>query len=77
MEAGTLEGHLTTDATHALRYYGETLRIRRPGLQLEASVKRVRLIYEGGKLKPRDSKVLEQALSSTSDAVPGVEMVFQ
>ncbi|HYO56167.1 MAG TPA: hypothetical protein VEU50_25620 [Archangium sp.] len=46
------------DAREALRNYGETLNIRRPSLQpllpggSDVPISRVRLIYEGGKLKP-------------------------
>ncbi|NNB84274.1 hypothetical protein [Corallococcus exiguus] len=77
MEAGVLEGQMTTDASNALRYYGETLSIRRFGMQMEARVQRIRLVYEGGEFKPRDSRVLGQALNGTRDAVQGVEVMFQ
>ncbi|MBZ4374646.1 hypothetical protein [Corallococcus sp. AS-1-6] len=65
------------DASAALRYYGETLNIRRPGMQMDVRVQKVRLIYEGGRLKPRDTGDLVRALMNTRDAITGVEVVFQ
>ncbi|GMU06613.1 hypothetical protein [Corallococcus caeni] len=72
-----LETQMTADASDALRYYGETLKIRRPGMQMETQVQRARLIYEGGELKPAESRALRQALDSTRDSVPEVEVSFQ
>ncbi|WIG96079.1 hypothetical protein [Myxococcus sp. SDU36] len=77
MEPKALETQMTTDAGNALRYYGETLEIRRPGMEMETQVQRVRLIYEGGDLKPAESRILRPALSGTRDSVPGVEVSFQ
>ncbi|RKI63382.1 hypothetical protein D7X55_20220 [Corallococcus sp. AB049A] len=77
MESRALETQMTTDASNALRYYGETLNIRRPGMEMEVQVQRVRLFYEGGELKPREARVLSPALSGTRDAVQGVEVLFQ
>jgi CBS-domain-containing membrane protein len=71
------------DAKEALRKYGETLDIRREFLQpllregSEVSVSRVRLVYEGGVLKPRNVKMLEAAVDKTKETVPGVEVLFQ
>ena len=39
-------------------------------------VRRVRLIYEGGTLNPKDLKELKAAVRATEDAVPGVEVLF-
>ncbi|WP_309897613.1 hypothetical protein [Archangium sp.] len=72
-----LTGQMTTDAREAMRYYGETLDIRRPGLQFRVEVKGVRLIYEGGQLKPSDVDVLRAAVRETAVEVPGVEILFQ
>ncbi|MDC0711006.1 hypothetical protein POL68_21220 [Stigmatella sp. ncwal1] len=77
MEPKALETQMTADASNALKYYGETLHIRRPGMEMETQVQRVRLIYEGGDLKPAESRVLRPALSGTRDSVPGVEVSFQ
>ena len=50
-----LMGQMIADASATLPYYGERLNIRKPSLHLRDSqvlVHRVRLIYEGGALKP-------------------------
>ncbi|NPC73898.1 hypothetical protein HPP05_29485 [Corallococcus exiguus] len=72
-----LTAQMFADASAALRYYGEMLTIRRPGMQMEVRVQKVRLIYEGGEFKPRDASALSRALSSTLHAVQEVEVVFQ
>jgi hypothetical protein len=78
-----LEAQMITDAREALRKYGETLEIRRDSLRLllregsDVSVPRVRLIYEGGELKPQDVGILKNAVDATEDAVPGVEVQLQ
>jgi hypothetical protein len=72
-----LEAQMKADARQALGYYGETLDILRPGLEGRVKVRRVRLIYEGGHLKPRDVDVLDTAVSRTRNEVPGVEVLFQ
>ncbi|RYZ44234.1 MAG: hypothetical protein EOO71_00115 [Myxococcaceae bacterium] len=77
MELGELTTQMTGDAKLALRYYGETLKIRRPGLEMEARVQRVRLIYEGGDLKPRNAKFLKPAMKSAESKVKGVEVSVQ
>jgi hypothetical protein len=71
---------LKADASEALGYYGETLNIRRPALELldkRVPVHRVRLIYEGGELKPKDTRVLENSVEAVKEAVKGVEVLFQ
>ncbi|ADO70949.1 hypothetical protein [Stigmatella aurantiaca] len=72
-----LTAQMMADASDALRYYGETLNIRRPGLEMEAQVQRIRLIYEGGELKPSDPKALKAAVRETQNEVEGVEVSFQ
>ncbi|HYO70916.1 MAG TPA: hypothetical protein VEU33_33030, partial [Archangium sp.] len=78
-----LKAHMKADAREALRNYGETLDIRRDSLQSllqggsEVQVPRVRLIYEGGELLPKDVNMLQLAVEATEGAVPGVEVVFQ
>ncbi len=78
-----LAAQLIADAREAITYYGEMLDIRRPSLQplvpegSEVPVQRVRLIYEGGNLKPKDSNMLKAAVGSVEQAVPGVEVLFQ
>jgi hypothetical protein len=78
-----LEAQMIADAKAALRNYGETLDIRRTSLQTllpggsEVQVPRVRLIYEGGKLKPMNSDYLDAAVEKTKGLVPEVEVLFQ
>ncbi|MCP3136893.1 hypothetical protein [Pyxidicoccus xibeiensis] len=72
-----LTTQMVADASNALRYYGETLNIRRPELRFEVRVQRVRLIYEGGALKPRDPDMLRTAVQSVQNEVQGVEVLFQ
>jgi len=67
---------MIADAKEALDYYGETLDIRRPGIELHVEIQRVRLIYEGGKLKPRELDMTE-AIRITEQNVPRVEVLFQ
>ncbi|QAT85483.1 hypothetical protein EJ065_3923 [Corallococcus coralloides] len=76
-EIKALTAQMSEDASAALSYYGETLKIRRPGMQMEVRVQKVRLIYEGGQFKPRDTGDLVRALMNTRDTVEGVEVVFQ
>ncbi|WP_395840194.1 hypothetical protein [Cystobacter fuscus] len=79
----SLTAQLVADASEALRYYGRTLDIRRSSLRpllperSEVTVSRVRLIYEGGQLKPRDVDILDAAVNSARIDVPGVEVSFQ
>ncbi|KFA91131.1 hypothetical protein Q664_24205 [Archangium violaceum Cb vi76] len=74
---------MIADAREALRYYGGTLDIRRPSLQLhlregsKVPVPRLRLIYEGGSLKPKNAAESKRAVNKTENAVPGVEVSFQ
>jgi len=72
---------IQADMSEALRYYGETLEIRRPSLELqgkEIPVHRVRLIYEGGVLKPKSSdRLLENAMEEARRRSRGVEVLFQ
>ncbi|MFY0525319.1 hypothetical protein ACN28I_19970 [Archangium gephyra] len=77
MDLGSIQARMKADAREALAYYGETLDIVRPGLKLRVKVQRVRLIYEGGPLKPKDVDALEQAVKEAQNQVPGVEVMFQ
>ena len=83
LEEKALEARMIADASEALAYYGETLNIRRPSLApllregSEVPVQRVRLIYEGGALKPENVNVLKEAVEQTRRQVPGVEVSFQ
>jgi len=83
MGESALRAQMIEDASEALRHYGETLDIRRNSLQRlfgtagDVEVSKVRLIYEGGALKPKDVRLLEGAVNETKKAVPGVEVLFQ
>jgi hypothetical protein len=72
-----LRARMVEDARQALGYYGETLDIRRPGLKLRVEIQSVRLIYEGGGLKPQRGANLDVVVSMVQEQVPGVEVSFQ
>jgi hypothetical protein len=78
-----LTAQIVEDASEALRHYGETLDIRRNSLQSlipggsEVQVARVRLIYEGGGLKPKNATNLRSAVNKAREEIPGVEVSFQ
>ena len=76
-KGNAVTAQMITDAREALGYYGETLDIRRPGLELRVEVQRVRLIYEGGELKPTQVMDVDAVLEATEAAIPGVEVLFQ
>jgi len=77
LEGPDLRTRMIADARAALAYYGETIDIRRPGLQGRVTVLRVRLIYEGGPLKPKNLDVMKEAMTETRKSIPGVEVLFQ
>jgi tetratricopeptide (TPR) repeat protein len=83
LDEKALEVQMTADANEALLKYGGTLDIRRSSLQFlfhtgtEASVQRIRLVYEGDMLKPKDVEMLKRALDATEYALPEVEVLFQ
>lgn len=70
-----LTAQVTLDATEALQYYGETLNILRDEIRQRATVQRVRLIYEGGSLKPLDPDIVRGAARAA--LTNGVEVSFQ
>jgi hypothetical protein len=78
-----VEAQIKADANEALSHYGETLRIRRGSLQSllpegrEVRVTRVRLVYEGGVLKPTRVDDLDALVERAEKNVPGVEVLFQ
>jgi len=83
LDEKALTAQLVEDAREALQKYGGTLDIRRDSLQpflrrgTEVPVQRVRLIYEGGDLKPTKAKDLKTALDETKRKAPQVEVLFQ
>jgi hypothetical protein len=78
-----VEAQMIEDAREALRKYGERLDIRRDSLQSlfpgssEVQVPRVRLVYEGGELKPTTVNDLKALVDAVQEVVPGVEVLFQ
>jgi hypothetical protein len=72
-----LRRQMTADAGDAMRYYGEMVRIRRPGLEMEVQVQRVHLVYEGGSLRPVRHAALEQAVLDVKADAKGVEVLVQ
>ncbi|OJH35810.1 hypothetical protein BON30_37845, partial [Cystobacter ferrugineus] len=83
LEEGTLRRLVIEDAREALQKYGGRLDIRRDSLQRsfgaadEVAVQRVRLVYEGGALKPTKVDNLDAVVTTAEEAVPGVEVLFQ
>ncbi|RKH03286.1 hypothetical protein [Corallococcus carmarthensis] len=77
LKQDALTAQMNADARAALRYYGETVNVRRPGLEGVVRIQRVRLVYESGALKPRDGNVLKSVLSALEESVEGVEVQFQ
>jgi hypothetical protein len=72
-----LAAQIEADASAALGYYGGTLDILRRSLKQRVQVQRVRLVYEGGPLKPKNLKVLGDALDVVKGRVNAVEVHFQ
>jgi hypothetical protein len=72
-----LAAQMRADARAALRYYGETVNIRRPGLEGPVQVRKVQLVYEGGDLSPSGTRQLRNVLTIVQKDFPGVEIHFQ
>jgi hypothetical protein len=83
LDENALKAQMIEDAREALRKYGETLDIRRDSLQpllrqgSDVPTARVRLVYEGGALKPTNGDDLKAAVDTTREKVPAVEVLFQ
>jgi hypothetical protein len=80
-----LKVQMLEDAKEALLKYGGTLDIRRDSLQpflregSQVPVRRVRLVYEGSELRPKDMDVddLGAIAREVENDIPGVEILFQ
>ncbi|RKI00698.1 hypothetical protein D7Y15_37660 [Corallococcus sp. AB030] len=72
-----LEVQVNTDASNAMKYYGGSLKILRDGMRQQADVKRVRLVYEGETLLPRDRDGLAAAVTAAQERIEGVEVLVQ
>jgi hypothetical protein len=77
LEPKPLQAQIAMDARAALAYYGGTLDILRPSLKRRVQVQRVRLVYEGGRLKPKDPGVLREAMDPIRLEIKEVEVLFQ
>jgi hypothetical protein len=83
LDPKALKTQIIEDANEALRKYGETLDVRRDSLKSlfpedgKVPVQRVRLIYEGGDLKPTNTDFLKAAVEETKGKVPGVEVLVE
>jgi len=80
LDENALIRQMTADASDALRYYGETLDIRRPMLKYlgsEVQIRRVRLVYEGGELKPATLDALQSAVERVEGQIKGVEVLVE
>ncbi|NMO17067.1 hypothetical protein HPC49_11425 [Pyxidicoccus fallax] len=81
LEPGSMASQVVSDASAALNYYGQTLNIRRRSLNpegdmVQVQVQRVRLVYEGGDLRP-GSAVWNEALNVVRREVQGVEVLVR
>nr|BDT32078.1 hypothetical protein MFMH1_17470 [Myxococcus sp. MH1] len=77
LDEDALPVQVRTDASNAMKYYGGTLKILRDGMRQQADVKRVRLVYEGENLLPRERDMLIDAAKDAQIRNKGVEVLFQ
>ncbi|QRO00860.1 hypothetical protein JRI60_18415 [Archangium violaceum] len=77
LEENAVAAQMVADASEALRYYGETLNILRKSIRFRVQVQRVRLIYEGGTLKPMRADSWNAAVRKAEEKVKGVEVLSQ
>ncbi|WP_181791129.1 hypothetical protein [Myxococcus llanfairpwllgwyngyllgogerychwyrndrobwllllantysiliogogogochensis] len=77
LDGEVLEVQVNTDASNAMKYYGGTLKILRDGMRQQANVKRVRLVYEGQELLPKERVMWDNAVDAAKSAVKGVEVLSQ
>jgi hypothetical protein len=71
-----LESQVLADAGDAVSYYGGQVNILRKSFRLRAQVQRVRLVYEGGELKPKQPKEWDAAVDSVKQSNPGIEVLL-
>ncbi|HYO67532.1 MAG TPA: hypothetical protein VEU33_15760 [Archangium sp.] len=83
MNPNALRAQMLEDAKEALQKYGGTLDIRRDSLLpllregSQVPVQRVRLVYEGGELRPKDADVLNKTMNQLESKIPEVEVLVQ
>ncbi|WP_228558500.1 hypothetical protein [Myxococcus sp. AB056] len=77
LKSQEVEVRVNTDASNAMKYYGGSLRILREGMRQQADVRRVRLIYEGPELLPKETKLFTDAARTAERKIKGVEVEHQ
>jgi hypothetical protein len=77
LEAEALKEQMGTDASDALMYYGGEVNILRQSLRSRAQVQRVRLVYEGGELKPRDQQGWDKAVKRVESDYRNIEVLLR
>ena len=77
LERNDLVALMTMDARAAVDYYGGAVDISRRSIKGQGRVQRVRLVYEGGTLLPKEPGKLERALNAVKKQVKGVEVLVQ
>jgi hypothetical protein len=82
LEPELLEAQVLADAREALSYYGGMLNIRRrtlnpEGDRVQVQVQRVRLVYEGGDLKPVQPGDWRKAVYEAKSKFKGVEVLLR
>ncbi|HEX8701863.1 MAG TPA: hypothetical protein VF815_23750 [Myxococcaceae bacterium] len=75
--AEPLKTQVVADAGDAMSYYGGEVHILRKSLRLRVHVQRVRLVYEGGELKPRTVDHWSKAVTRARRDYPGIEVLLQ
>lgn len=76
LDRNILVDQVATDARDALRYYAGEVNILRKSLRLRVQVQRVRLVYEGGDLKPRDSLGRKAAVENAKQSYADIEVLL-
>ncbi|AGC42870.1 hypothetical protein MYSTI_01530 [Myxococcus stipitatus DSM 14675] len=77
LKSQELEVRVNTDASNAMKYYGGSLRILRDRMRQQADVQRVRLIYDGQELLPKELKLFSDAARIAEKKIKGVEVEYQ
>jgi hypothetical protein len=77
LKPDSLREQIVADARAALDYYGGTLDILRRSLKRRVQVQGVRVVYEGGGLKPSNPNDLRGAIDAVRLEIKEVEVLFQ
>ncbi|HLK99253.1 MAG TPA: hypothetical protein VK539_01665 [Myxococcaceae bacterium] len=76
LDRDILGEQVATDARDALRHYAGEVNILRKSLRLRVRIQRVRLVYEGGDLKPRDLKNWKAAVKDAKQRYADIEVLL-